>query len=311
LGAIIKQTKAVRMPDAAFFDLNFRPASYWGPQSFETRLGSHIKGELRRQAALKDHAHGFHDADLAAESLSKAEREAAGQIHPWLMGGEYLPDFMPNEVEIARVVMKSVTMDVVSIRARQTKHRVIYRIVDEYEDSLESFTLAKKTSVHPLSLSDLIKMIDFAVDGGLVGGNRDFMYEDPAGSNKDPHELYDFASAYSAFYPELEAWYEKSNAEWLERELPVLSSSQEKWASLTKEFWDWEHRPAVLVWSNGPGEGPSGWLFQSGCNWSKADPVEIWDSGRIISEDLWTRAFPAAAVNLSKLRIQLVVKSSM
>ena len=44
------------------------------------------------------------------------------------MGGEYLPDLLPNEVEIARVVLKSTTMDVQSIRARRTKHRIIYRI---------------------------------------------------------------------------------------------------------------------------------------------------------------------------------------
>jgi hypothetical protein len=48
------------------------------------------------------------------------------------MGGEYLPNLMPNEVEIARVTMTSTTMDVISIRARHTKHKIIYRIVDEY-----------------------------------------------------------------------------------------------------------------------------------------------------------------------------------
>ena len=39
-----------------------------------------------------------------------------------------IPDLLPNEVEIARVVLKSTTMDVKSIRARRTKRRIVYRI---------------------------------------------------------------------------------------------------------------------------------------------------------------------------------------
>lgn len=38
---------------------------------------------------------------------------------PSWMGGEYLPDSEPGEVEIARIVLQSTTMDVFSIRARR------------------------------------------------------------------------------------------------------------------------------------------------------------------------------------------------
>ena len=52
------------------------------------------------------------------------------------MGGEYLPDYLPEEVEIARVAMESTTADVISIRAFMEADNLIhYRVVDEYEFS--------------------------------------------------------------------------------------------------------------------------------------------------------------------------------
>ena len=36
------------------YDFDFRPRSYWGPQSLSSYYGSHITGELRRQAAKNE-----------------------------------------------------------------------------------------------------------------------------------------------------------------------------------------------------------------------------------------------------------------
>ena len=84
-------------------------------------------------------------------------------VHPWFKGGEYLPDLLPREVEIVRVTLKSVTMDVISIRARWTKDRIKYRIVDEYwDDSSFDYHLIQKTSVKPLAMRQLIRIIDSA-----------------------------------------------------------------------------------------------------------------------------------------------------
>jgi hypothetical protein len=44
-----------------------------------------------------------------------------------------LPDLTASELEFARVMMKSTSMDAISIRARLTKNRIFYRFVDEYE----------------------------------------------------------------------------------------------------------------------------------------------------------------------------------
>ena len=34
------------------FDLNFKPAYYWGPSNLETHYGARIKGQLRRQMVV-------------------------------------------------------------------------------------------------------------------------------------------------------------------------------------------------------------------------------------------------------------------
>ena len=122
------------MPNHSKCDLDFRPRSYWGPQDLQTHYGARVKGELRRQAALSDLEAGTSNTAILQSALAEDERRAAGAVHPWFMGGEYLPDLLTNEVEIARVTMKSTTLDVVSIRARFTRTRIVYRIVDEYMD---------------------------------------------------------------------------------------------------------------------------------------------------------------------------------
>src|SRR5262245_20849225 len=69
---------------------------------------------------------------ILAESVTEADRVALGQHHPALMGGEYLPGYQDEEVEIARVSLQSTTGDVISIRARRERGAIRYRVVDEY-----------------------------------------------------------------------------------------------------------------------------------------------------------------------------------
>ena len=201
------------MPDPNDYDLSFRPESYWGPQSLSAYFGSRIKGELRRQAAVTE-VEKDANPNVLSESLSEDERAAVGAVHPWFMGGEYLPDLLRNEVEIARVTFNSTTMDVISIRARQMKNRITYRIVDEYE--FTSYDLNAKSSKKPLTLGKVINQIEFATDDGLVGGPRESNYRD---GGMDPEDIWDFASVSSQFYTELSNWYDESNAEWLESKL--------------------------------------------------------------------------------------------
>jgi hypothetical protein len=216
------------MPDPKDFDLDFRPQTYWPEfDDYHAIAAARVKGALRRQAAGRLADQGLYDPLICAENLPEEHRIAAGRIHPMFMGGEYLPDLLPNEVEIARATLKSTTMDVISVRARPTKHRIIYRIVDEYYDeNLFNYHLIQKTSIRPLTMRQLITLIDNAQEnGGLSSCARFYNYE----YGGYAEELYDFATITSYFYPALEVWYDLSNQEWLEANTVVEDWENPDW----------------------------------------------------------------------------------
>lgn len=145
------------LPDVSGVDLAYRPKSYFWPLPVATHLLARVKGAERKAALrhlidtgrLREAPHF-----LAESTLADPERQAAGRIHPAFMGGEYLPDLMPDEVEIARITIASMTQDVTSVYARRGKQRIYYRVVDDYAGA----TLAGKcarTSRHPLTLGEL------------------------------------------------------------------------------------------------------------------------------------------------------------
>ena len=136
-------------------DLDYRPGSYFWALDANVLLPSGISGEARRKLyrARLEASVTVHDG-LDAELLDKPLREAWGRLDPRNMGGEYLPEMLETEVEIARITIASVTQDVASVFARRGKHRIHYRVVDEYEgDTLAGRTT--RTSVRPLTLGEL------------------------------------------------------------------------------------------------------------------------------------------------------------
>ena len=72
------------------------------------------------------------------------------------MGGEYLPGIDDLEVEVAMISIKSVTYDVTSVYARRGKHRIHYRVVDEYE-GMTLTGRASRTYLKPLTLRELVE----------------------------------------------------------------------------------------------------------------------------------------------------------
>jgi hypothetical protein len=202
----IKTTGEAIMSEA--FDLDFQPFSYWGPQSLSAYFGGHITGELRRRGAKEEADTGSTSEDLLQPTLSDATRLMRGSIHPWFMGGEYLPPLRPNEVEIARVTLRSVTMDVFSIRARRAGKRIYYRLVDEYmeQEPPERFVVKPKWSKKLLAMSQVVSIID---ENGLIDEWRDFNFD---GTNVD--HIFDFATAWSEFYPQLAEYYDTENEAW-------------------------------------------------------------------------------------------------
>jgi hypothetical protein len=203
------------MPDSTKYDLDYRPANYWGSRE---AMFANVKGEVRRQAIWRAMADGRLEEvpeEVRADILSPLLREAAGRIHPTFMGGEYLPDYWTREVEIARVVCDSTTRDVESIRARRSGGRIRYRIVNEYETKYKT---VRQSSTWPLTMRQLIHLIDTATcdewegAGGLTTAARDLSYD-----NADPERLADFVRVSSPFYPQLESWYAEEAAEWVEK----------------------------------------------------------------------------------------------
>ena len=186
-------------------NLKFRPSSYFWPHSLETHLLASVKGAARQQHIRLLIAQGrMRELDdwIAAESLEAGPRAYLGRLHPSLMGGEYLPSLRHNEVEIARISLRSVTGDVISVRATKGKHRIYYRIVDEYNTGHGT-----RSSIRPLSLGQLEAFIE-REEVGMSFIRHNF----ELGSGLE--EMQQFLTATSPFYPELEALYQQRIEVW-------------------------------------------------------------------------------------------------
>lgn len=194
------------VPEVEGIDLDFTPAGYFALRDLHLALPSDIKGKARRDLARKLAAEGSElPPELAAPELTPDDRRMWGLIHPALMGGEYLPRMGRDEVEIARISLESVTGDQISVRARRRSDRIVYSIVDEYETG-NGYDLRPKTSGKPLSLRQLVSMLDNACrQGGAVMNPVVWQIEDGSSSVDD---MRGFVTVESDFYPELEAYYE-------------------------------------------------------------------------------------------------------
>lgn len=141
-----------------FIDWSYRPSGYFWAKDRGIFLASDIKGAQRRkfyERLLQSGDQEAIDEFVLKSTLTERERRAAGSFHPAFMGGEYLPDCGPMEVEIARIAIASTTGDVTSIYARLDGERIEYRVVDEYGgDTLDG--PGHCTSSEPLTLLELV-----------------------------------------------------------------------------------------------------------------------------------------------------------
>ena len=140
------------------------------------------------------------------------ERKLTGSIHPAFMGGEYLPDYLDGEVEIARVSLKSVTCDVYSIRARKNDDgQIQYRVVDEYNSWDNGlFILNPESTTEPFTFGEMVSFIDNVdwtdcggADKGLTTGFRDMNYNAVGPGRRELEDLVNFVSVSSFFYPDM------------------------------------------------------------------------------------------------------------
>jgi hypothetical protein len=203
-------------------DLDFRPDSYWDAPR---RKRANVKGHLRRRLIAAAEAVGDTDSippEMREDSISEASKIVLQHMHPSYRSGEDLPDSLENEVEIARLANTyTVFCEVTSIRARRQAGRIRYRVVDEYESKIRC---ARKESVHPLALREVIELIDTATVAGLTGlyfctfevwwrENEEWWLSHPESS---PTEWAGNIEVSSTFYPQLGLYYEEAFKAWCE-----------------------------------------------------------------------------------------------
>lgn len=200
----------------------FRPASYWEDSDPLAAILRNVKGTNRRQMIIDYWNAGQLDEladELLVEDLSPANREYLGRIHPSFMGGEYLPDLLPNEVEIARIELESVTADVISIRARRQpgRQRSHYRVVNEYD---MTYVIYPKSSAKPLIHDQLVRLIDTA-NGGEGGGLGLCYNQLNFESVRDAEHFRHFTTVTSQFYPDLFDHYDTVHERWVVDNTPA------------------------------------------------------------------------------------------
>ena len=206
------------------FDLDYRPDSYWDtPEA----IHANIKGDFRQRAVKDAIAAGELDkvpSPIFADEISDELRHFAGSINPSFMGGEYLPSYLENEVEIARVSLNSVTADVTSIRAIPGIH---YRVVDEYETH---YQLKQARSQKPLTMREIIALLDTVERKESDSTGLVRLYWENLEPQFGPEEDVDFTTVSSAYYPALEQWWEAEAAKWLATNLDeaMLQVAQSK-----------------------------------------------------------------------------------
>ena len=141
-------------------DLDYRPKTYFWARDLKLKLPSDIAGAERRrlyEAAVEggELSVFLTDPDFSSEQLDPGLRQAWGGFHPSHLGGEFLPRRRNEEVEIARIVINSVTSDVTCVYAKRGKNRIYYQVVDEYDGETLS-NRGIRTSKRPLTLRELV-----------------------------------------------------------------------------------------------------------------------------------------------------------
>jgi hypothetical protein len=218
-------------------DLQYRPASYCDHADPVAAILCGIKGQNRREMA-RDFVTGnvpdwlgSIDPGLLEATLDAQTRDHLGGTHPSWMGGEFLPDYLPGEVEIARIVLASVTQDVISFRARRRRggRRIQYRVVDEYpEPGRPGWSCRPASSARPLTLGQVIALIDGAKNPDFEPGREGPLtdvFRDQDGA--DPDDLVDFVMVESDFYPGLSEYFEQRAQKWLQRKRRELEDEDE------------------------------------------------------------------------------------
>jgi hypothetical protein len=195
-------------------DLKYRPSSYFWAKEHHIPLISDIKGAARRrlyESALQSGQADLVDPDSLQHALTNEQRQAQGHMHPDFLGGEFLPNAKPEEVEIARITIASTTQDVTCVYARQVGKRIHYRVVDEYE----GITLSEPTTCTSLKPLTLQKLTDFLLKSWDLICCLDANFESDGYPRGSIHGF--VVDASSSFYAEFDELLHARIDEWLDK----------------------------------------------------------------------------------------------
>ena len=233
-------------------ELNWRPWSYTDFTDPTALIVNGIRGQLRRSNARTDlglvydransggHLDWFADSDEWLHGSADEEVwEISSKMFNWRVG-ESLPEPLPGEIEIARIVISEwmhvdiesgerrkieALQNVFSIRARWRSGRYRYRVVDDFDSE---FSITPQSSRKTLTLAQLIDVLqsgraanpDFQCGAtGLVEYWWEVELErglwKVEGFNEDFKECTKGAKIESELYPMLPVWYERRAEEWV------------------------------------------------------------------------------------------------
>lgn len=201
-----------------------RPDSYWDLKDPLDAILVNISGQARRRMIRDYWAAGdiaALDAELLKDDLDEQVRESLGRIHPFFMGGEYLPDRLFDEVTIVRINLESTTYDVIELRARRAPNgKIALRWVDEYDSP---FFQPVQEIDRPFSFDELV---EFICQSGLEDSDWKYfpLVYNAANDLSDgyPESLRHFTKFDSDFYPEIYGWCVDEVDAWINREIRRL-----------------------------------------------------------------------------------------
>lgn len=201
---------------------DFRPASYWKHENPLTAILANISGQARRRMITDYWICGNFTAlneELLKDDLPVKVRRDLSRIHPFFMGGEYLPGRLPDEVTIVRINLQSTTYDVIELRARRLPGgKIALRWVDEYDTE---FIQPVQAIDQPFSFGELIDFITKSGPAKSSWGLFPLIYN--VLNNEDLYDaesLREFTTFDSDYYPDLISWCATEVDKWIQRETP-------------------------------------------------------------------------------------------
>jgi hypothetical protein len=219
-------------------DLDFAPTSFVADWSVATSIVQNIIGEARRETVFRRLREGGTaplDARLLADHLTDELRTAVVAADPVRhSSGEFLPPYLPGEMEVARLLLATTPRLVYSVRvgehtpsaefrrkawiSRTTVYRV--RVVDDHGSQL--LVGDQPYRCLTLRLRDLVTSLDSVWHNALPDLPRWVPFPERlvlwrAEQGVPAAALAAFVQVYSVVYPDLERHYTARIQKWVAR----------------------------------------------------------------------------------------------